>query len=126
MYTIDAVESMLDEIARELPGDLFRYLNGGVVLLEDCKAHPESAGDLYILGEYSNRHDMGRCIYIYYGSFLRIYGHVPEDALRAQLRATLLHELTHHLESLAGEHGLEAKDRAHLEEYRRAHRKDDH
>jgi len=121
MYTIDDVGRMLDEIADEVPGELFNRLSGGVVLLEACMLHPEGGGDLYILGEYSNRRDMGRCIYIYYGSFMRVHGYAPEAALRGQLRATLLHELTHHLESLAGERGLEVKDRLQLEEYRRAH-----
>ena len=125
VYSIDAVEKMLSQIGEEIPGELFRHLNGGVVLLEACKAHPQSAGDLYIMGEYSHRHDMGRCIYIYYGSFMRVYGYAPEDVLRKQLRGTLLHELTHHLESLAGERGLEVKDRIKLEEYRRARRKEE-
>ena len=118
MCTIDAFAKLLDEIAEEIPAELFDRLNGGVVLLEACKPHPEGAGDLYIMGEYSNRRDMGRCIYIYYGSFLRVYPYAPEAALRQHLRGTLLHELTHHLESLAGEHGLEVKDRQRLEEYR--------
>ena len=125
MYTIDAVEKMLSEIAEELPAELFNHLNGGVVLLEACKAHPESTGDLYIMGEYSHRHDMGRCIYIYYGSFMRVHAYAPEDVLRGQLRATLLHELTHHLESLAGERGLEVKDKIKLEEYRQRRQKEE-
>jgi len=110
---------MLDEIADELPGGLFDRLNGGIVLLEACKPHPQGADDLYIMGEYSNRRDMGRCIYIYYGSFLRVYPYAAQTLLREKLRGTLLHELTHHLESLAGERGLEVKDRMKLEEYRR-------
>jgi len=118
MYTIEAVSAMLDEIAEGIPDAFWGRLNGGVVLLEECKAHPESAGDLYIMGEYCNRHDTGRCIRIYYGSFMRVYAYAPEEALRRQLRDTLLHELTHHLESLAGERGLEAEDRARLSEYR--------
>jgi len=116
---IEEFDLLLGEIADEVPGELFRRLNGGIILREESKLHPQGTGDLFIMGEYVSRHDMGRCIIIYYGSFLCAYGHLPRHALREKLRATLLHELTHHLESLAGERGLELKDRQQLEEYRR-------
>ena len=121
MYTIDEVRRMLGEIADELPEAFFRQLNGGILLQEACKAHPQGKGDLFIMGDYNNRRDMGRSINIYYGSFMRAWGHAPEHVLRAKLRATLLHEFTHHLESLAGERGLEIRDKIQLEEYRRTH-----
>jgi len=124
MYTIDDVEKMLDQIADEIPDDFFKDLNGGVILLEESKTHPQSAGDLFIMGEYVHRQDMGRYICIYYGSFMRVYGGAPEHVLYAQLRTTLLHEFTHHLESLAGERGLEIRDEIKLNEYRRIHRND--
>ena len=122
MYHIDCVERMLNEIAEELPEDFFKLLNGGVILLPECKLHPQGSGnDLYILGDYSASRDMGRGIRIYYGSFMRVHGHLPEEHFRAKLRATLLHEFTHHLESLAGERGLEIKDKIELEAYKRSH-----
>ena len=124
MYTIDAVEEMLSEIADEIPGMYFEQLNGGVILLEECKEHPESKGNLYIMGEYCSRRDLGRYINIYYGSFMRAYAYVPEEVLRRQLRASLLHELTHHLESLAGERDLVVQDQMELAEYRRVHTKE--
>jgi len=123
MYTIDAVEEMLGQIADEIPSMFFEKLNGGVILLEECKPHPHSQGDLYIMGEYSRRHDLGRHISIYYGSFMRVYAYAPEAVLRQKLRESLLHELTHHLESLAGERGLEMQDKIQLAEYRRVHQK---
>jgi len=118
VITFDEAGAMLDEIAAELPGEFYKYLNGGVILLEECKAHPQSAGDLYIMGEYVHRQDMGRYICLYYGSFMRMYSHVPEDFLRVKLRETLLHEFTHHLESLAGERDLEKKDKIDLWKYK--------
>ena len=124
MYTIDDVERLLNQIAGEIPDAFFKHLNGGVILLDECKPHPQSAGDLYIMGEYNNRHDMGRYICIYYGSFMRLYASAPEDVLRQKLRETILHEFTHHVESLAGEHGLEIKDQIRMNEYRRIHLKE--
>jgi len=123
MYTIDAVEEILNQIADEIPDELFNNLNGGIILLEECKAHPNGANDLYIMGQYHNRRDMGRYISIYYGSFMRLYANVPEEVLREKLRDTLLHEFTHHIESLAGERGLEIKDQIFMNEYHRIRRK---
>ena len=124
MYTIDDVETMLQQIADTLPEELFGQLNGGIVVLEECKPHPQGRGDLYIMGEYSSQRGMGRQIRMYYGSFMRCFGNAPEALLRERLRATLLHEFTHHLESLAGENALAVKDKMELREYRRVHRGD--
>jgi len=119
MHTIDDVQAILTEIADEIPDVFFRHLNGGVILQAECKFHPQGAGDLYIMGDYANMHTLGRRINIYYGSFMRVYAHAPAQVLREKLRATLLHEFTHHLESLAGERGLEIRDKVEIEEYKR-------
>lgn len=124
MYTVNEVEAMLSELVDEIPNEFFVNLNGGIVLLDECKPHPESQGDLFIMGEYCYRSDMGRQIFIYYGSFIRMYGNASEEAFKEQLRHTLRHELTHHLESQAGERGLEIDDAIRLNEYRRIHRPD--
>jgi len=121
-YTIDDVEYILNQIADEIPDEFFKHLNGGIILLDESKPHPQSTGDLWILGEYHSRHDMGRYICLYFGSFKRLYPRVPEPVLREKLRETLLHEFTHHLESLAGERGLEITDQIRINEYRRIHR----
>lgn len=117
--TIDEVHQILDEIAEELPNEFFQDLNEGIVLLPEYKLHPESRSrdKLYIMGEYC-RSITGRNIAIYYGSFQRVYGNFPIDELKEKLRDTLLHEFTHHLESLAGERGLEIKDAENIEKYR--------
>jgi len=119
MYTIDAVEELLSQIVDEIPPVFLEQLNGGITLLEECKQHPESQGNLYIMGEYCNGRGLGRLIRIYYGSFMRVYAYAPEGLLREKLRESLLHELTHHLESLAGERGLEVQDQIQLAEYRK-------
>lgn len=117
--TIDEVHQILDEISEEIPVEFFEKLNEGIVLLPEYKLHPESrARDrLYILGEY-RRSITGRNIVIYYGSFRRVHSDLTLEELREKLRDTLLHEFTHHLESLAGEKGLENKDREDLKKYR--------
>jgi len=121
MVTIETVEEILGQIIDEIPEMFFEQLNGGIHLLEECKEHPESQGNLYIMGEYCTRRDLGRFINIYFGSFMRVYAYAPVDVLCQKLRASLLHELTHHLESLAGERDLAVQDQLDLAEYRRVH-----
>lgn len=116
--SIDKVERMLDKISEEIPKDFFKDLNEGVVLLPQSKIHPESRGEeLLVLGEYS-RSVTGRNIKIYYGSFKKVYNGLSYEELYEELKETLLHEFTHHLESLADERGLDIKDAIRLEKYR--------
>lgn len=118
MIDIDRFEVILDDIAGELPAEFYRELNGGILLLPEAKISPYAVSDdLYIMGEYIYSSSMGRMIKIYYGSFARSYNHLSEDALTEQIREVLYHEFTHHMESLAGEKGLELKDEAQLRRY---------
>lgn len=120
MITIDDAQVMLDDIAEGLPQEFYKELNGGILLLPDVKfSEYARKADLYIMGEYVRGGVMGRLIYIYFGSFERVYGHLSPEAFKEQLRETLLHEFTHHLESLAGERGLEKKDDVSLDKYLR-------
>jgi len=117
MFTIEEINDMLDEIAAGLPEGLFRELNGGVSLLDETKkSDKDPAGGLYTLGEY-RRDQMGRYIVIYYGSLIAVFGRSPEKTMRRQLRNVLTHELTHHLESLAGDRSLEIEDEMDLMDY---------
>jgi hypothetical protein len=117
---------MLDEIACSLPAEFYGDLNGGVNLQPYAKLHPESGGNydtLYIMGEYINDpRGLGRYINIYYGSFIEVYGYWDYGRQREELRKILVHEFTHHLESLGGEYDLEWKDAADMERYRRRRR----
>ena len=118
--TIDRMEEILNEIAEEIPKDFYKYLNGGILLIPDCKIHPKAVNnDLFVLGEYHIDRDLGRYIIIYYGSFQYIYGYLPEIRLREKLKEVLVHEFTHHLESLAGERDLEIKDAAFIEKHKK-------
>ena len=125
MINIDDMQVMLDEIAAEFPQQMYKELNGGIILLPQEKLNTESRKrDLYILGEYYKGGNMGRYIAIYYGSFLHVYGHLGKEALKEQIRRVLKHEFTHHIESLAGERDLEIKDARFMADYlNRRHRK---
>ena len=117
MFTIDEVNAILDEVAAELPEGIFNELNGGVSLLPDTKRNAaDPDGCLYILGEY-RRDQMGKYIVLYYGSICAVYGGNTREELRVNLKKLLTHELTHHLESLAGARDLEIQDEIELQEH---------
>lgn len=117
--TIEEVEILLEEIAEEIPRDFFKDLNKGIVLLPQYKLHGESRAvdKLYILGQYVKDFS-GRHIAIYYGSFKLVYKGISKHRLKEKLKNTLLHEFTHHLESLAGEEDLIIKDKMDIEKYK--------
>ena len=110
--TIDAVEELLDEMAEGFPPVLFEELNGGINLLEDVVPDPEfPEGEMYILGAYCDD-CLGLYINLYYGSFAALAEQEDwdEKTWREELRLTLSHELTHHMENRSGLHGLDDRD----------------
>ena len=121
ILTFDQVGELLDEMAEEFPQEFYQDLNGGVCLLPEAKPDPDfPEGEMYILGEYCNDM-MGRYINLYYGSFAALAeqeGWTEED-WEEELWETFAHEFTHHVEGLAGERGLEIKDEAYLDSFRR-------
>ena len=118
MTTFEEAGAMLDEIIDEMPPEIFADLNGGVNLLPDEKIHPDGVGDdLYVMGEY-NHNNLGRYINIFYGSVMTVYSYLPPRRLKTRLAEILKHEITHHLESLAGEKDLVIKDQIDYEKYK--------
>jgi len=119
LFSIDEINEMLDEVAAEFPDELFRDLNGGVSLLPETKlSEADPDGGLYTLGEY-RRDQLGRYIVIYYGSVCEVHGRATRDKMKRHLKKLLSHELTHHMESLAGARDLEIKDEMNLDRYLR-------
>ena len=120
MVTIDEAQDILERVAESLPPKFYEELNGGIILLPDVKRGGESwSKDIYTLGEYIVCRSMGRYIAIYYGSFEHVFGRgASEEAIAKELRETLLHEFTHHLEDLAGERGLAKEDERRMRIYK--------
>lgn len=106
MVSYNEAGRMLDKCMAALPEGIFRELNGGVNLIQEAR-QSEKGG--YILGLYHNN-IMGRYIEIFYGSFVELYGDIPAMQFERRLRSTLHHELTHHIEGLAGDRSLEHWD----------------
>ena len=119
---IDGFQMIMEEVAEEIPAELLRELNGGIIVLPEVKYHPTArAADLYIMGEYHvHIPGLGRYIVLYYGSFECVFGIATPNEnsrLRSEVRKTLIHELRHHIESLSGVKDLEREDERALEAY---------
>lgn len=120
VLSIDEVNDLLDELAERFPPALFDELNGGVNLLEDALPDPEfPPGDMFILGEFCED-ELGRYINLYYGSFAALAQaeHWSRETWLTELRTTLAHELTHHMERRGGLHALDDRDEQELFQYR--------
>ncbi len=120
ILTIDQVNDLLDEMAEGFPDVLFDELNGGVNLLEEALPDPEfPEGEMYILGEYCDDL-LGRYINLYYGSFAALAEREDwdQDTWEEELRTTLSHELTHHMEGRGGLHDLDDRDAEELAQWR--------
>ena len=120
VLTFDQAGDLLDKVAEPFPEALFEGLNGGVHLVKDDMPDPEfPQAELYIMGEY--REDLlGRYINLYYGSFAAVAAleEWTEEDWEEELRQTLSHELTHHMEGRGGLHALDDKDEAQMDAWR--------
>ncbi len=120
MISYEECGEMLDEIADKLPRELYRELNGGIVLDRSFRVHPCAVNnDLYILGVYI-RDNLGKRIVLYYGSFIRVFRNKSKEEYYAHLEKTLRHEVLHHNEFLAGCNDLVFYDDKRIEDYLRS------
>ncbi len=121
ILSIDEVGEILDGLMEELPEGIWEGLNGGVNLLEEERRPEGKDGDtMLLLGEYFASSALGYFINIYYGSFLSTFSHRPREEWVRQLRETLHHEITHHLERQAGCRDLEIEDERQKQQLREA------
>lgn len=87
-----------DKITNTLPPELFKHLNGGIVVEPSSKED----GDYLLLGEYIEDPGLGKMVLLYYGSFRELLGEASINDWKEEIEETLIHELRHHVESLAG------------------------
>ncbi|MCL2287329.1 MAG: hypothetical protein FWC32_13330 [Firmicutes bacterium] len=108
MLTFEEAQEALDQLLEELPPEIFKGLNCGVSLRPDVIF---GSNGLLILGQYHvEPRGLGRYVTINYGSIAAAHGHLSPEEFKDKLKYVLHHELTHHLESLAGDRSLEIKD----------------
>lgn len=108
--TIDEFTGMAGSIIDEIPDKFLRDLNGGFNISGDTVKD----GEYFVMGEYLQDDIMGSTIMIYYGSFAGLVGDAGRDEWEAELRETILHELRHHREIMAGVDYLSEEEMAEL------------
>ena len=116
VLSFELAGDLLDKLAESFPEALFDGLNGGVNFQEEAVPDQEfPKGQVYILGEYCDDL-LGRYINLYYGSFAAMAENEDwtEEDWEQELRQTLSHELTHHMEGRSGLHALDDKDEAEM------------
>lgn len=120
MVSYKQFRRMANRLYDRIPPEFLKELNGGIHVLEEAEQRDPDLPDVYILGEYiEDPYGLGRLIVLYYGSFRALFYDSPREVWEAELWETMLHELRHHLESLAGEDDLEVEDMRQLAEFRR-------
>ena len=97
----DYVEALVKDV---IPPALLENLNGGIRSINSLQKDDEE-DDYYILGEYIED-SLGSYINLYYGSFMHFYAHKSDKKIEKKILSTIKHELTHHIESLAGHETL--------------------
>ena len=108
MLTYEESDDAIAQFVEELPQEILKGLNCGISLRQETLYDDNG---LVILGQYHiEPMGLGRYVTINYGSMVAVYGHLSKNAFRKKLRYVLHHELTHHLESLAGDRSLEIQD----------------
>jgi len=101
-----------ESILESLPAELLKKLNGGILVLPEKKEE----GDYLVMGEYMEDPLMGSYISLYYGSFAEDLEDANMEEWEEEIEDTIIHELRHHIESLAGVDYLSDEEMEELEE----------
>lgn len=110
--SFDAFVQMVDRAVDRVPPRFCRGLTGGFNVQKSKKRD----GGYYIMGEYTIDGLLGSFIVFYYGSFLAVLDDAPLSEWEAEIDDTVLHELQHHLEAMAGRDDLARKEAQELAE----------
>ena len=108
---IERFREIAEHVLELLPGELLRKLNGGILVLPDKKEED----DYLVMGEYVEDPVMGSVILLYYGSFEEDLEDGDPDEWEEEIEDTIIHELRHHIESLAGVDYLSDEELEELE-----------
>lgn len=120
VLSIEEFEELANELYDEIPPKFLEGLSGGIIISEEAEQRDPDLPDVYILGEYvEDPYGLGRYIVLYYGSFAKLFADEPPEVWEEELWETMLHEIRHHIESLAGLNDLDIEDAMQLAEFRR-------
>lgn len=111
--TFDQFADLLDNAIDRIPDRFLRDLSGGFNLRRETKRED----GYYIMGEYIEDGLGGCFIVFYYGSFVALLADEPMNIWEEEIIDTVLHEMQHHREALAGRDDLGQRE---MEELARA------
>jgi len=109
---VDRFRSIAESVLESLPAELMKKLNGGILVLPEKKEE----GNYLVMGEYMEDPLMGSSISLYYGSFAEDLKDADLEEWEEEIEDTIIHELRHHIESLAGVDYLSDEEMEELEE----------
>ena len=109
---VDRFRSIAESVLESLPAELMKKLNGGILVLPEKKEE----GNYLVMGEYMEDPLMGSSISLYYGSFAEDLKDADLEEWDEEIEDTIIHELRHHIESLAGVDYLSDEEMEELEE----------
>ena len=124
----EAFDRYAHELYDEIPAE-YRAGVAGLRVLRDTHVHP-SLPDVFTMGEcvteafpssFDGPETVQSFILLYHGSFRELAKRDERFDWEEQIWETVVHELQHHLESLARQDDLEGVDYAMDEEFKRAH-----
>lgn len=104
----DFTSCVSDILDKDIPSELLEGLNLGLIVRPELKASVQEP-DRITMGVYV-RSVMGKQVILYYGSFLYFYKGKSDLYWRRKMLSTIKHELTHHIEALAGQEDLAKKE----------------
>lgn len=120
MLTLDEFQKLANELYDDIPEVLFDGLTGGIIIQEHAEQRDDDLPDVYVLGEYvQDDFGLGRYIVLYYGSFALLFKGEPAAVWEEELWETMVHEVRHHVEALAGIEDLNVEDAEQMAEFRR-------
>lgn len=113
--TIDQFTDLAGKIVDRIPEKFLKDLNGGFNVAGD----EVRDGEYLVMGEYLCDDIMGSTIMLYYGSFVSLLAGAGAGDWEKELKDTILHELRHHVEIMAGVDYLSVEETEELEEERK-------
>ena len=117
MLTFEESEAALAKMVDDLPPEILKGLNCGVILLPDTIFDNDG---LLILGRYYfEPMGLGRYVTVHYGSLVKACGYLSVPKFTEKIKDVLHHELVHHLEHQAGDRSLEIQDAIDRNKYLR-------
>ena len=110
---LDTFSNLADAYLEQIPERFLLDAQGEpipVIIEEKARRNKGDPPGVYILGEYITPEYLPPQVSLYYGSFVRLFRDEPVTTWEDELWETLVHEIRHHVEHMAGVFDLDRED----------------